>query len=1197
VKSTRTSRAALLSAALLILCLPTLARPARSDGETLESLLRKHIRATATPAALRDLRSQKTVYQLNAAGMTGTLIEYDALPHRMRVEMALGPIRQTSADNGRVAWEQDMTGHVRFLGGPELAEDRATESFSLEGYDPFRSKERGRVALRPRREPGTGDYILELSPTGGMRQTAYLDPHTYLLRKVVASKAGITGTVSILAYKQIGGEQVPSQLEITYAGLPVVVSATLLSAQRGLHFSPALFDPPATARDFQFLTPTGRGPASIPFSDDHGEIIVPVTVNGQPRRLLLDSGAGNSFLTGNGSQGLNLATVGSVPAVGYGGAARTGIATHATLELPGAVRVQGQTLYVVQDPGIARALQARGGIDGALGYDLFSRFAVTIDYQKKTLTLADPAGAPAQTDDLSVPLRLETRTPSVAAAVDGKKPGRFLIDTGDSGAVHLFQKYARANGLLPAADDPNAQTVEGLGIGGVIKEIVTPDHRLTLGGLTLTQVPLAAIGGGGITDVLDQAGGIGNAVLRKFVVTFDYAHSRLRLRKAPGFTPSLGSGPVNPSAPSAPPSTPPAPNSGGAGQGMAHHAPTGQGMAHHAPTRSFCPTPRLTRDELLRRHLEALGGEAAVEAITSTRVTANVETGGIKGTVITVFAVPDKEFEEDKLGILDIEQGYDGKTAWRRDTNGNIRPLGSDETKNLRNQLFFDTNSYVIPGRIPGKITLRPQTDPATGDFVLDALPEGGKPTTLFLDPKTFLIVKEQHNDDNVLVSTTYGDYRTVDGVRFPFAQHTTNGNTRYDIVLKVITTENNVKVADSLFQRPAQSGQFAFVTPGATSATVPFDFDDGEIALSVTVNGRPGRVFLDSGASGIALSKATADALKLPQAGFLEARGYGGSADLLPVKVHTFEIPGAVRLSDVAAVAIPLPPALNSFLTQPIAGFVGYDLLSHFVTRIDFPKRQITFIAPDTFLATPADGQALPIELDNDIPTLTAQLDTLPPARYLVDTGDEAFLRLYGPYVAQNKLDRKYPGGLSTLGGGIGGVSAARIARVRRFTLAGLTLRGVPADFSLDAKGGASQITAGSVGSALLSRFVVTFDYPHGRLFLAPGPDALRPFDTRTAGLSLGLTPDKRHIVVMAIRPDAPAQFSDIRVSDEILKVDGVPAMQIGLPSVRRLLSGISGRSSRLLVVQSGNGKPRNIRVPFFDPLPDTFSSSAEAR
>ena len=306
VKPTCTSRAAWLSAALLLLCLPP-ARSARpqTQGETLASLLRKHLRASGTPAALRDRRSQKTVFTLDAGGLTGTLTEYNVPPRKTRVEMVLGPIRDISADNGTVAWEQDMTGHVRLLSGPEMAESRATQSFSLEGYNPLRGGKQGRVTLRPQRESGTDDYVLDMVPTGGTTQTAYLDPHTFLIRKVVATKAAITGTITILAYKRIGGEQVPSEMQITYAGLPMVVRATLASAERGLPLSPTLFSTPGSAKDVAFLTADGTGPATIPFTDTHGEIVLPVTINGQPRRFLLDSGAGNSFITEGAAKGLN----------------------------------------------------------------------------------------------------------------------------------------------------------------------------------------------------------------------------------------------------------------------------------------------------------------------------------------------------------------------------------------------------------------------------------------------------------------------------------------------------------------------------------------------------------------------------------------------------------------------------------------------------------------------------------------------------------------------------------------------------------------------------------------------------------------------------------------------------------------------------------------------------------------------------
>ena len=503
---------------------------------------------------------------------------------------------------------------------------------------------------------------------------------------------------------------------------------------------------------------------------------------------------------------------------------------------------------------------------------------------------------------------------------------------------------------------------------------------------------------------------------------------------------------------------------------------------------------------------------------------------------------------------------------------------------------FFDTNSYVLPGRIPGKLTLRPQTEPDTGSYIVDALPEGGKPSTLFFDPQTFFIVKEQHLDDNLLVTTTYGDYRTVDGARFPFRMATTNGTARYDIVGTVTQVENNIDISPGLFEPPHIGSKFRFARPGQTRATVPFDMDDGEIGLAVRLNGQLARVFLDSGASGIALSQTTATKLGLKSSGFLEARGYGGSTDLHPILINRFEVPGAVQLTDVTAIAIDLPDTLNSYFQRPLAGFVGYDLLAHFVVRVDFPRKQITFIQPEAFHPTLADGKAVPLELDNDVPSIKARLESLPPQRFLIDTGDEAALRLYSPFVTQYGLDKKYPHGILSTGGGIGGVSQSRVSRIGSFEVAGVKLRGVPTDFSLDTKGGASLVNAGSLGATLLSRFVVTFDYPHSRVFFASTSKTRSSFITRTTGLTLTETKDphgRAHLVVAEINPQSPAINSGLNTFDEVLAIDGRRANQLGLTGARHLLLASSGRQSHILLVQSTIGKPRTVNVPLFDPLP----------
>lgn len=1088
----------------------------------------------------------------------GTMTTYEAPPHKSRMEMALGPIATTTGTDGKVTWEQDGAGNVRILGGEELAEQSADAGFSLETFDPLHNKAGTLVKLRPALDPETGCYVVDVHPKNGSKQNIYIDPKTFLVRKTVEHKGGLTGVVSVLAYTVKEGTQIPSHLSIQYAGLPLVIDAVLKSESRLPAVTAAFFAPPALTKDWKFLASGPRVSATLPFGTDSGEIVLPVTINGHALRFLLDSGSGTAFVTEGGAKAAGLTTEGNLPALGYGGSTSTGLVADTTLDVGSAVRLSHLTLHVIKDPAITRLLAERGHLDGAVGYELFARLTVSINYSDKTLTLTDPSAPPTvQTGGSVVPIKLENRLPTVLASVDGKAPGRFLIDTGDSGAAHLYTQYAEANGLLPKASDPADATRQGIGVGGQMTETLSPGHSLKVGGEQVSGLTLSTIGGPGISQVSSQAGGIGNVFLSHFTVTFDYARGTLSLR---------------PYLPVKLPLTP--------------------AVFTQVRPRLFLASdtaPALTLSALLQKHLAALGGASALEAIKNTKIISDVETGGIHGVITTIYSAPDKEYEEDKLGILDSLQGYDGKVAWERDSNGNVRDLAGEELKDLRVQLFFDTNSYVLPGRIPGTLTLRPQTEPETGNYIVDTYPEGGKRSTIFFNPRTFMIVKEQHLDDDVLVTTTYSDYRTVDGTPFPFHTVTTNGNSRYDITGQVTQLENNVLISPSLFAKPLGSKNFGFISPGATSATVPFDLDDSEIGLEVKINGTPERVFLDSGAGGIALSQTASDALGLKSSGFLEVRGYGGSTDQHPIAIQKLEVPNAVQLSDITGIAIDLPQQLNDYFTRPLAGFIGYDLLSHFVVRIDYGRKTITFTQPAAFHPAPSDGSELPLTLDSNLPTIKAALDGLPPGQFLIDTGDaDAAVRLYGPYVAKYGLDKKYPRGVVAVGGGIGGVSRARRTRIASFTLAGQTLKNVPADFSLDTKGGASQVNAGALGSRLLSRFVVTFDYPQNRVFFAPLAPAKAAFVTRTTGISLLVTKDKKgrsHIAVADILPNAPALKAGLSNFDEVLAIDGKPAGTLGLTEARRLLSSQAG-PAHVLTVQSVIGKPRTLTAGLFDPL-----------
>ncbi len=300
-----------MCAALFCLAFPALAAP-----PTLREVLARHQRAAGTPAAQQDKSAHEIVYDISAGGLTGTMTSYEAPPRRTRTEIALGPLTMISGSDGKTTWEQDGAGNVRILGGEELAENKADTSFSLESFDPFKKGAAGTVTLRAGRDPETKCYVLDVQPKGGTQQTVYLDPQTYLVRKFVERKGGIAGIITILAYQTEFGEKIPSRLQIQYAGLPLAIDANLQKAMRLTTVASSLFAPPSLPKDWEFLTPGAQTQATIPFTTEDNEIVVPVSVNGHALRLLLDSGAGSAFVTAQAAAAAGLTTQGEIAGPG-----------------------------------------------------------------------------------------------------------------------------------------------------------------------------------------------------------------------------------------------------------------------------------------------------------------------------------------------------------------------------------------------------------------------------------------------------------------------------------------------------------------------------------------------------------------------------------------------------------------------------------------------------------------------------------------------------------------------------------------------------------------------------------------------------------------------------------------------------------------------------------------------------------------
>jgi hypothetical protein len=272
-----------------------------------------------------------------------------------------------------------------------------------------------------------------------------------------------------------------------------------------------------------------RPVAVVPFELSGNLIFLQVRVNNKaPLWFILDTGAGVSILKEKQAQslGLKLETREQVlDGMPHAKGIRLGLTGTELLD---------QTIFVAPteslEPSVGRA------VDGILGFDLFQRFVVEIDYAARRLRLFETADYLYQGAGESIPLIIEDNTPFVRATItqplSNSAEGQFLIDTGASGALNVFKRFDEPHGFSSSLSKMLQST--GVGFSGKAQTRTGRIRALQLGRLRMTNV---VAGFSQADDSSDEAGDgeIGGELLRRFKVIVDYARKRIVLESGARF--------------------------------------------------------------------------------------------------------------------------------------------------------------------------------------------------------------------------------------------------------------------------------------------------------------------------------------------------------------------------------------------------------------------------------------------------------------------------------------------------------------------------------------------------------------------------------------------------------------------------------------------------------------------------------------
>lgn len=228
----------------------------------------------------------------------------------------------------------------------------------------------------------------------------------------------------------------------------------------------------------------------------------------------------------------------------------------------------------------------------------------------------------------------------------------------------------------------------------------------------------------------------------------------------------------------------------------------------------FClPAAAQTVDEVIAKHLAALGGVDKLKAVKSIRMTGMAEVGpGLQAPVTMEVKRPAMTRLELTVQGMTMIQAYDGTTGWQIvpfQGKKDAEPLSADDLKDVQEQAdsidgpLMDYKSKGNVVELLGKEKIE-----GADCFKLKVSLKNGNVHTMYIDSDSFLelkdVTKRKQNGTEVEIENTAGDYKEVEGLIFPFSMEQSIKGTPQKQRIIIEKIELNPALDDGRYKMPA---------------------------------------------------------------------------------------------------------------------------------------------------------------------------------------------------------------------------------------------------------------------------------------------------------------------------------------------------------------------------------------------------------
>ena len=360
--------------------------------------------------------------------------------------------------------------------------------------------------------------------------------------------------------------------------------------------------------------------------------------------------------------------------------------------------------------------------------------------------------------------------------------------------------------------------------------------------------------------------------------------------------------------------------------------------------------------------------------------------------------------------------------------------------------------------------------------------------------------------------------------------------------------------------------------------ASVPFEMAGSYVIIKVRINESSTlSLILDSGIRNTIITELmTGDHISLNYSDVKELMGLGSGEHLeaYASNSNTLRI-GKLKLPFRTVYVLKNDVFnLSKHTGTKINGLLGSDFFKDYAIEINYSHKRINFFQPNS-LTLPKGYGSLPLTLEAQkmfVELSVVESDsTRKKIKMLIDTGAELNAWFQTSTKDAVHVPAKWIQG--TIGEGFNGIITGKYGHIPQLCVGEFCLKNPIVSFP--DSGTISGIMSvskrdGTIGSQLLSRFNLIFDYTQKVLYFKPNENFKNRYKYNIAGIEIiQITPYVTLSEVLDVWKDSPAARAGVQIGDHIKEVNGMKAFEMTMNDIRRIFETPSKRPMHLVLTR----------------------------